>query len=85
MASGEIRAIRGLPALGFLALPLIVRSSQCQSLVSQPIHRPRLFARLALAAVLLVASVAQAETQASCNFSFFQTTFFTPPLSNFGQ
>jgi probable HAF family extracellular repeat protein len=45
-----------------------------------------LFRRLLLSAMFLaIASAAQAQTQASCSFSFFQTTFFTPPLSQFGQ
>ena len=52
-----------------------------------PFHSsPLLCRRLALSAILLaIASIAHAQTQASCSFSFFQTTFFTPPLSNFGQ
>jgi probable HAF family extracellular repeat protein len=40
--------------------------------------------KVALSVVLFAASIAQAQTQASCSFSFFQTTFFTPPLSRFG-
>jgi len=40
--------------------------------------------KVALFVVLFAASIAEAQTQAACSFSFFPTTFFTPPLSEFG-
>ncbi|SRR6266567_40285 len=40
---------------------------------------------LGLALSVILSSVAHAQKQASCSFSLFQTTFFTPPLSRFGQ
>jgi hypothetical protein len=38
-----------------------------------------------LVLVFAVAALAQTPTQASCTYTFFPTTFFTPPLSRYGQ